>query len=100
MGSPDLEADGPLRQSLQEQARLRDEQIRLQSVMIELLNTQLRGCRTLMERQTAEIEELKRLIRVRDDLLHLRSQAPGGAAASDAGPWRWLARLVRGPRQG
>ena len=100
MGSPDLEADGQLRQSLEEQARLRDEQIRLQSVMIELLNTQLRSCRSRMERQTEEIEELKRLIRVRDDLLQLRSHAPGGAAAPDPAPWRWLARLVRGPKRG
>jgi hypothetical protein len=83
MGSPDLEADGRLRQSLEEQARLRDEQIRLQAVMIELLNVQLRGCRSRMDRQTEEIEELKRLIRVRDDLTS--GAGRGGLPAARSG---------------
>ena len=99
MGAPD--ADGhPLRQSLEEQERLRTEQIRLQSVMIELLNAQLRGCRSRIDRQTERIEDLKRMIRVRDDLLYLRNEQAGTATAQDRSPWRWLARLIPGSKRG
>jgi hypothetical protein len=100
MGSPDPETEQGIRQSLDEQARLREEQIRLQSVMIEMLNAQLRGCRSRIARQTEQIEELKRLIRVRDDLLYLRNEPASGASAPDGGPWRWLARLVPGSKRG
>ena len=98
MGSPDPEADGPLRQSLQEQARLRDEQIRLQSVMIEMLNAQLRQCRSRIDGQAEEIQDLKRMIRVRDDLLYLRNQ-PGANSAPDGGRRRWLARFLPGSKR-
>ena len=100
MGSSDAEPDERLRQSLEEQARLHAEQVRLQSVMIELLNAQLRGCRSRIDRQTERIEDLKRMIRVRDDLLYLRNQPPPPARGQDRGPWRWLARLVPGSDRG
>ena len=100
MGSPNPDTEQGLRQLLDDQARLRDEQIRLQSVMIEMLNAQLRGCRDRMDRQTERIHELKRLIRVRDDLLYLRNEPARGAHAPDGGPWRWLTRMVRGSKRG
>jgi hypothetical protein len=95
MDSPEPEAD-ELRRSLEDQARLSTEQIRLQSVMIELLNAQLRGCRSRIDRQTERIEDLKRMIRVRDDLLYLRDQPRPVARWQDRRPWRWLARLKPG----
>lgn len=95
MGSAKPEAENGIRQPGDEQARLRDDQISLQSVMIELLNTQLREARARLDSQAEEIAELKRLIRVRDDLLYLKNSERQG----DHGLWRWLPRWLTGPRR-
>jgi hypothetical protein len=110
MSVPDAGPEAGRPQSLEEQARLIAEQVRLQAVMIELLNEQLRGCRGRIERQAERIEDLKRMIRVRDDLLQLRNEPPrnrpprnelpAAAVVQDRGPWHWLARLVRGSQRG
>lgn len=50
------------------------ERIRLQDAMIGLLNEQLRRERAEKERLAEDNVELRRLIRVRDDLLYLRGQ--------------------------
>jgi hypothetical protein len=77
-----------------EQERLLTERIRLQDAMIELLNGQLRRERTEVERLGEDNVELRRLIRVRDDMLYLRGQEidrlRGGFGA---GLQRWLDRL-------
>jgi len=77
------------------------EQIRLQSVMIEMLNVQLRDCRSRIDRQTEEIVELKRLIRVRDDLLHMRgAEGPPSGGAPDGGVLSRLIRWLPGSKRG
>ena len=71
------------------------EHARLQTTVIELLKTQVSELRTSLGTQTEEIIELRRLVRVRDDLLQLQAEelarlrGPRGAG--------WLARLLRGP---
>jgi hypothetical protein len=99
MNSSGPEGDDKLRQSLDDPARLKDEQIRLQSVMIEMLNVQLRGCRDRIDRQTERILELKRLIRVRDDLIYLQGSAPRSSDAGNGTLWRRLTGWWPGSRR-
>lgn len=54
-----------------DRARLLAEQVRLQQVMIDLLNDQLRRHREQAVADAENIRELKRLIRVRDDHIYL-----------------------------
>jgi hypothetical protein len=57
-----------------EHERLLTERIRLQDAMIGLLNEQLSRSRAAEEERHEENVELRRLIRVRDDLLYLHGQ--------------------------
>jgi len=69
--------------------------------MIDLLNAQLRDCRGRIDRQTEEIVELKRLIRVRDDLLYLRgAERPGNGGEPARGVFSRLARWWPRPKRG
>jgi hypothetical protein len=77
-----------------EQERLLTERIRLQDAMIELLNGQLRRERAEVERLGEDNVELRRLIRVRDDMLYLRGQEIDRLRAGfGAGLQRWADRL-------
>jgi hypothetical protein len=66
----DSRLDGsPLPPPAEEAARLRDEQARLQAAVIDTLRGVLEEQRHLLLDQTAEIVELRRLLKLRDDLL-------------------------------
>jgi hypothetical protein len=72
------------------------EHARLQAAVIELLNAQVSELRGYVHTQTAEILELRRLIRVRDDMLVLQSQELARLRAPRAAASGWIARLLRG----
>lgn len=77
-----------------EQERLLAERIRLQDAMIALLNEQLHRERAEGERLREDNVELRRLIRVRDDMLYLRGQeAERLRAGFGARLQRWVDRL-------
>lgn len=72
------------------------EHARLQAAVVELLHEQVRDLRRQVREQTVEMIELNRLIRVRDDLLHLQSQEIGRLRAARSPLVGWLARRLRG----
>ncbi len=72
------------------------EHSRLQAAVIELLNAQVSELRSHVQTQTEEILDLRRLIRVRDDMLHLQSQELARLRAPRLPAPGWLARLLRG----
>jgi hypothetical protein len=72
------------------------EHARLQGALIELLNAQLAELRASVRTQTEEILELRRLIRVRDDMLLQQSQELERLRATPRGAGGWIARLLRG----
>lgn len=73
------------------------EHSRLQASVIELLNAQVSELRHHVGTQTEEIRELRRLIRVRDDMLVLQSQELERLRAPRVAAPGWFVRLLRGP---
>ena len=73
------------------------EHARLQATVIDLLNAQVSELRDCVGTQTEEIRELRRLIRVRDDMLVLQSQELERLRAPRVASPGWFARLWRGP---
>lgn len=82
-----------------EDSRLLAEHVRLQTAMIELLNEQLRKHRRSEEEQAEEIRSLKRVLRLRDDLLHLRAQEVEYLKAALPTVRHFLVRRLRRLRQ-
>lgn len=72
------------------------EHARLQTAVVELLHEQVRDLRRQVREQTEEILELRRLIRVRDDMLLLRSQEVERLRGPGITRPGWVARLLRG----
>ncbi len=69
------------------------EHARLQATVVELLRAQVEELRACGRTQTEEILELRRLVRVRDDMLQLQAEELARLRPRGAG---WIARLLRG----
>jgi hypothetical protein len=90
-------AGAPSPAGADEGARPREEPADVQRAVIEMLHVQVAEQRARLDRQAAEIVELRRLLQVRDELLAVRATpAPGTVRGTLFGVLRRVARALVG----